>query len=172
MSNEQFMQEAIKEAQLALEQGDWPIGCVIELNGEIIARAHNHVYSDNNRFRRAEMLALQAANDILRKHPKEATIYTTYEPCPMCFGACVLGRIKKVVCGIDLDQSGAMYFRDHLPLLFKQDKFHIEFERGLLADECAAVFMQGQPTKKLTQKGLVRTGEGSHETVSHLQREL
>jgi len=172
MSDEQFMREAIKEARLALEKGNWPIGCVIELDGKIISRSHNHVYSDKNRFGHAEMLALQAANDILTEHPKEATLYTTYEPCPMCFGACILGKVKRVVCGIDLDQSGAMYFKEHLPVLFKQDKFHVEFEQGVLADECAEVFMKGEPTKKLLQEGLVRVGGNSHQTVSHLQREL
>ena|ERR1044071_7564482 len=167
-----FMQEAIKEAHLALAEGNWPIGCVLELNGKIIARAHNVVYSQKNRFGHAEMQALHAANDTLNERPNEITLYTTYEPCPMCFGACILGKMKKVVCGIDLDQSGAMYFREHLPLLFKQDKFHVEFERGLLADECAEVFLQGEPTKKLVKAGLVRVGGSPSETVSHMKQEL
>jgi tRNA(Arg) A34 adenosine deaminase TadA len=118
------------------------------------------------------MQALQAANDILNEHPNEVTLYTTYEPCPMCFGACILGKMKKVVCGIDLDQSGAMYLREHLPLLFKQDKFYVEFERGLLADECAEVFLQGEPTKKLIRSGHVRVSDKPGDTISQLNREL
>ncbi len=55
----------------------------------------------------------------------------------MCFGAIILSRVKRVVCGIDLDNSGAMYLHNNLPLLFKQDKFKIEFTRGVLADQCA-----------------------------------
>lgn len=172
MNEEAYMKEALGEAKIALDKGNWPIGCVIVLNGAVIARAHNEVYSASNRFGHAEMLALQMANDMLSAHPNEATLYTTYEPCPMCFGACILGKVKKVVCGIDLDQSGAMYFREHLPLLFKQDKFYIDFETGLLADECADVFLQGQPTKKLIAEGLVRTGQTSSETISQLDREL
>jgi len=49
----------------------------------------------------------------------------------MCFGASILSRIKRVVCGIDLDNSGAMFFRNNLPLLFKQNKFHIGFKNCL-----------------------------------------
>lgn len=172
MTEEQYMQEAIKEAELARAEGNWPIGCIVELEGKIVARAHNLVYSTKNRFGHAEMLALQSINDILTERPNEATVYTTYEPCPMCFGACILGKVKKVVCGIDLDQSGAMFFRDHLPILFKQDKFYVEFERGLLADECAKVFLQGEPTKKLIAAGIIRTGENPAQAVSKLDREL
>jgi len=174
MTDQNFMEEAIKEARLALDEGNWPIGCVIELDGKIIARGHNLVYSTKNRFGHAEMLALHKANDILNDRPNEAVLYTTYEPCPMCFGACILGKVKKVVCGIDLDQSGAMYFREHLPLLFKQDKFHVDLERGLLADECAEVFLQGKPTKTLIEVGLVRVGESASpsEIASKLEQEL
>lgn len=172
MTKAEFMKEAIKEALLALDGGNWPIGCVIELDGEIIARAHNQVYSTGNRFGHAEMLALQQANNLLNKRPNEATLYTTYEPCPMCFGACILGKVKGVICGIDLDQSGAMYFKEHLPLLFKQDKFHVDFERGLLADECAEVFLRGEPTKKLIAAGIVRIGKSPNAAVARLNRDL
>jgi tRNA(Arg) A34 adenosine deaminase TadA len=50
----------------------------------------------------------------------------------MCFGAIMLNKIKRVVFGIDLDKSGAMFFRDNLPLLFKQNKFHVDFTNGCL----------------------------------------
>lgn len=172
MTEELLMKEAIKEASLALNEGNWPIGCVIELDGKIIARGHNRVYSAKDRFGHAEMIALRETNDILNEHPNEATLYTTYEPCPMCFGACILGKVKKVVCGIDLDQSGAMYFKDHLPLLFKQDKFRVELERGLLADECAEVFLRGEPTKKLISAGIVRANQSPSKAVEELNQEL
>lgn len=172
MNKETFMQEAVKEAMVALKEGNWPIGCVIELDGNIIARAHNHVYSKEDRFGHAEMLALRKANELLIQHPQQATLYTTYEPCPMCFGACILGKLKGVVCGIDLDQSGAMFFKEHLPLLFKQDKFRVDFERGLLANECAEVFLQGEPTKKLLAAGIVRTNKGASAAVAELDQDL
>ena len=156
MNDQECMREALKEAKEALRKGNWPIGCVIELDGKIIARAHNQVYSGHNKVAHAEMLALQQVQEILQENKQKATLYTTYEPCPMCFGAIILSRIKRVVSGIDLDQSGAMFFKENLPLLFKQDKFHVEFERGVLADECQHIFMQGEPTKKLMSNGIIR----------------
>jgi tRNA(adenine34) deaminase len=156
MNDENFMKEAIKEAEVALKEGNWPIGCVIVLDDKIIARTHNQVYSKKDKLAHAEMLALQQAKDILHNNKSKAVLYTTYEPCPMCFGASILSRIKRVVCGIDLDNSGAMYFRDHLPLLFKQDKFAVDFKTGVLSDECHKVFIQGEPTKELIKEGLIK----------------
>lgn len=154
--NEQFMREAVDEARLAIDGGNWGIGCVIVLHGKIIARAHNLVYSTNNRFAHAEMQALQAANDLLIQYPNEATLYTTYEPCPMCFGACITGKVKKVVCGVNLDDSGAMYLRENLPTLFKLEKFKVEFEQGVLSYECAEVFLEGKPAKDLIMLDLIK----------------
>lgn len=172
MTEKMFMKEAIEEARKALNEGNWPIGCVIELDGKIIARGHNLVYSNKDRFGHAEMIALRDVNSILNERPNEAVLYTTYEPCPMCFGACILGKIKKVVCGIDLDQSGAMYFKEHLPLLFKQEKFRVDLERGVLADECAEVFLKGEPTKKLIAAGIIRINQDPSQAVGNLHREL
>ncbi|MHB8831073.1 MAG: nucleoside deaminase, partial [Patescibacteria group bacterium] len=155
-TDESCMQEALNEAVTSQQNGDWPIGCVIVLNDQIIARTHNQVYSTKDKLAHAEMLALREVQVLLRDHPGEATLYTTYEPCPMCFGAIILSRIKRVVCGIDLDNSGAMHFRDNLPLLFKQDKFTVEFTTGILADDCYEVFIKGEPTKKLLDNGLIR----------------
>jgi len=156
MDDTDYMKEAVKEAEIALKEGNWPIGCVIVLDGKIISRSHNQVYSKKDKLAHAEMLALKLASDVLNKNHNKATLYTTYEPCPMCFGASILSRIKKVVCGIDLDHSGAMYFRNNLPLLFKQNKFSVEFQNGILADECYNVFIQGEPTKGLIKEGLIR----------------
>ncbi len=161
MDDELYMREALKEAEQVREAGDWPIGCVIVLDGGIIARARNKVYSTKDKLAHAELLALKQAQDTLMKSQGKATLYTTYEPCPMCFGASILSRIGRVVCGIDLDQSGAMHFRDNLPLLFKQDKFAVDFTTGLLADECHEVFMAGKPTKKLLKEGLLRKCDGA-----------
>ena len=156
MADEKFMREALQEAEIALKEGNWPIGSVIELDGNIIARTHNQVYTQKDKTAHAEMLAIKHVQDVLRDNIKKATLYTTYEPCPMCFGAAILSRIKRVVSGIDLDRSGAMFFRDNLPLLFKQDKFHVEFTNGVLVDECHKVFIQGEPTKNLIKDGLIR----------------
>jgi tRNA(adenine34) deaminase len=161
MGDEFFMKEAVEEAKKALASGDWPIGCVIELDGKIIARANNKVYSSNDKLAHAEMIALEQAKPLLRENRKKATLYTTYEPCPMCFGAIMLSRIKRVVCGIDIDNSGAMHLKEHLPVLFKQNKWDVDFTRGCLAGECHDVFIKGEPTKRMIEEGHIKTDYGS-----------
>ena len=150
------MKAALIEAETALKKGNWPIGCVIVLDDKIIARSHNNVYSSKDRLAHAEISALKQVQDILKENPGKAVLYTTYEPCPMCFGAAILSRVKRVVCGIDLDKSGAMYFRENLPVLFKQNKFAVEFTSGVLAKECHNVFMASELAKGLLKEGVLR----------------
>jgi tRNA(adenine34) deaminase len=156
MKDEDYMRIALEEAKIALKEGNWPIGCVIELNGKIITKAHNKVYTQKSKLAHAEMLALIQGQEKLLANKNSATIYTTYEPCPMCFGGIVLSGIKRVVCGIDLDNSGAMYLRNNLPLLFKQDRYQTDLTMGVLANECAEVFMKSELAKTLNDKGLLR----------------
>jgi tRNA(adenine34) deaminase len=153
MDDKHFMEEAIKEAELAIPEGNWPIGCVIVIDGMIISRAHNQVHSKRDKLAHAEMLALESAKDQLSINKKKAILYTTYEPCPMCFGACILSRIKKIVCGIDIDNSGALHMKDHLPRLFTHEKYSFEIKRGILPKECLDVFLKGSPTKKRMRDG-------------------
>ena len=159
MEDEYFMKEALKEARISLENGDWPIGCVIVFDGEIISRAHNKVYSEKDKLAHAEMLAIEKVKDKLNDNRKRAVLYSTYEPYPMCFGTVILSRIKRVVCGIDLDKSGAMYFKDNLPILFKQERWDVELSKGILADECYDVFIKGEPVKKMIRDGVVRVSD-------------
>jgi len=156
MDDEYFMNEALNEAQIALHNRDWPIGCVIVLDGKIIARSRNQVHSKKDRLAHAEIIALDQTKELLRKYPNEAILYSTYEPCPMCFGAAILSRIKRVVCGVDLDQSGAMYFRNQLPLLFKQDKFSLDFVPGVLAKNCREIFLKSELAKDLIKEGRIK----------------
>jgi len=156
MGDKSYMRKALKEARIALEEGNWPIGCVIVLDDKIISQDHNQVYSKKDRLAHAEILALSKVQGLLMENPRKAVLYTTYEPCPMCFGASILSRIRRVVCGIDLDKSGAMYFRENLPLLFKQDKFYVEFETGILEKECKEVFMESPLAEKLIEENLLR----------------
>jgi tRNA(adenine34) deaminase len=156
MNHEYYMRFALEEAEISLKEGNWPIGCVIELNGEIIAKAHNQNYTLRDRLAHAEMRALMQVQQQLWDNPNQAALYTTYEPCLMCFGGIMVSRIKRVVSGIDLDNSGAMYLKDHLPLSFKQDKFNVDFISGVLAKECFRVFMASPLAKDLEEKGLLR----------------
>lgn len=155
--DEQFMSEAINEAKIAAAEGNWPMGCVIVIGDRIVARAHNTGYTDHNRLSHAELKALDLAQAELEQHRGEAAIYTTYEPCPMCFGAIVISKIKRVVSGVDLDSSGCLDMQAALPAFFQQPKFKFEVTRGVLADECKQVYLSGQPVIKHRQSGFLKT---------------
>ena len=142
MSDEDYMRLAIQEARLALKEGNRPIGCVLVLNNKVVSKGHNKIYSSHNRLAHAEIIALETAKDTLFENMGKATLYTTYEPCPMCLGACIICRLKKVVFGVDLDDSGATHLKDAFPLSFSQTEFQTEFVGGILQDECEQVYRE------------------------------
>lgn len=144
MTDDDFMRLALEEAEAATRKGNWPIGCVIVLDGQVIAKAHNLVYSSESRLAHAELIALEAAQPQIFRRLREATLYTTYEPCPMCLGACLNARLKKVVYGVDLNDSGATHLIDHLPQLYKDGDYNTEFVGGVLANECEAAYRKGE----------------------------
>jgi tRNA(adenine34) deaminase len=99
MSHRYFLEEALKEATRAKEDGQIPVGAVIvNEDGEIIARAHNEVNRQNDRTAHAEMLAIrEAVSTHNGEQARSWTIYITLEPCPMCLGAIVMSNIGAVV---------------------------------------------------------------------------
>jgi tRNA(adenine34) deaminase len=100
INDENFMSEAIKEAQKAFEIDEVPVGAVIVCNNQIIARAHNFTQRLNDVTAHAEMQAFTSAADFLGgKYLKECTIYVTLEPCVMCGGASYWAQLKKIVYG-------------------------------------------------------------------------
>lgn len=150
--DEKFMSLAIKQAELAVNEANWPVGCVIVLNEKVIAQEHNTGFTDKNRLAHAELKALVSAKDILEKNRGKATLYTTYEPCPMCFGAMVMMKIARVVTGVDLDQSGCLDMQKYLPKFFQQEKFKFAVTRGILATECKNVFSKNNIGRKHLEK--------------------
>lgn len=146
--DEKFMREAIVEAEKALVTSDWPMGCVVVLNGKIIGRGHNVGYSTKNRLAHAEILALEQAKDILEVNRHQATLYSTYEPCPMCVGAMLVMKIKRIVTGINPDHSGGLELLKNLPPFYQQEKFSIEMVKGFLAKECRELYLKGGPSRK------------------------
>jgi tRNA(adenine34) deaminase len=148
MDDNYFMTLAISAAKESFEEGNWPIGCVIVLDGVVIAKGINKIYSTKNRLAHAEVDALQQAQHLIFDRPGEAVLYTTFEPCPMCFGACINSRLKKVVYGADFNGSGAVHLKDHLLDYYKTLEFKTEFIGGVLKEECKEVYMLGEPTKK------------------------
>lgn len=107
MTDEQYMQQALKEAQKAYDADEVPVGAIIVLNEQIIARAHNQVELLNDSTAHAEILALTSAfNALGSKYLPDATLYVTIETCLMCSGALYWSKIGKVVFGADDEKNG------------------------------------------------------------------
>ncbi len=106
-SDEYFMQEALKEAQQALEIGEVPVGAVVVIKNRIIARAHNQTEKLTDATAHAEMLATTAAANYLgSKYLNECTLYVTLEPCVMCAGALHWVQLQRLVYGATDPQRG------------------------------------------------------------------
>ncbi|WP_262489774.1 nucleoside deaminase [Hymenobacter sp. DG25A] len=135
-SDEQYMREALKQAQYALVEEEIPIGAVVVMDRQIIARAYNQTEKLRDVTAHAEMLALTAAaNHVGNKYLSDCTLYVTVEPCVMCAGASFWAQVKRVVYGAPEDKRG---FRRHGNLLHPRT----ELVSGIMANECAALMQE------------------------------
>ena len=134
-----FMREALKEAQKAYDQAEVPIGAVVVLNGEIIGRGHNLREKEQDATLHAEIKAIRQANQHLGSWRLEACeLFVTLEPCPMCSGAMILARMKKVIFGAFDPKAGtAGTFMN----LLQDSRFNhqVEVEQGVLEEECQEI---------------------------------
>jgi len=102
-----FMEEALKEAEVAGLKGEVPVGCVIVKGDEIIAKGHNMRETSNHVFMHAEMIAIDIACRKLDSwRLDDCTIYVTLEPCAMCAGAMIQARVKRLVYSTKEPKSG------------------------------------------------------------------
>ena len=102
-----FMQQALKEAMLAYEADEVPVGAVVVINDKIIARGHNQVELLTDATAHAEILAITSAFNFLgTKYLPEATLYVTIEPCLMCCGALYWSKIGRIVYGASDEKNG------------------------------------------------------------------
>lgn len=132
MTDIQYMQMALREAQNAFDEGEVPVGAVVVCQGRVIARAHNLTETLNDVTAHAEMQAITAAaNSLGGKYLTDCTLYVTVEPCVMCAGAIAWAQVSRVVFGAADDKRG---YRRYAP-----DALHPKtvVEHGLLADEAA-----------------------------------
>ncbi|TFB09084.1 nucleoside deaminase [Candidatus Marinimicrobia bacterium MT.SAG.2] len=106
--HQKWMTYAIREAELAFDGGEVPVGAVIVKDNTIIARGHNRRESLNDPTAHAEILAItSAANHLEDWRLKGCTLYVTLEPCPMCAGASVNSKLKQIVFGARDADAGA-----------------------------------------------------------------
>ena len=135
--DEYFMRLALREAEAALEHDDVPIGSVVVYEGEIIGAGRNERELRQDPTAHAEILALrEAARSLGSWRVLDAVLYVTLEPCAMCAGAIVLGRIPRVVYGTTDPKAGAA--GSVLDVLAEPRLNHRpEVAGGLLAAECA-----------------------------------
>ena len=138
-SDEQFMRKAIDAAHIAEDNGDVPIGAVIVYRNQVVGRAWNQREQLTDPTAHAEIIALtQAATFMESWRLHGCTIYVTLEPCPMCAGALVLGRLDRLVFGCDDPKAGAC---GSLYDIVRDDRLNhrLEVTSGVLANDCAAL---------------------------------
>ena len=138
---QQFMEEALRLAREAFEDGEVPVGCVIVRNGEIVGRGRNRREKNRNALCHAEIEAIgDACNRLGGWRLWDCTLYVTLEPCPMCAGAIINARIPKVVYGASDSKCGAT---GSVCDLFSMDfNHHPQVEKGLCEEECGALLSE------------------------------
>jgi tRNA(adenine34) deaminase len=138
-ADEGFMREALAEAALAEAKGEVPVGAVVVIDGEIVARAHNLRQTTQDPTAHAELVAVrEAAMKLGSWRLLGASVYVTLEPCPMCAGMLVNSRVSRVVWGCDDPKAGAtktLYTIGSDPRL----NHRYECVPGVLGEECAAI---------------------------------
>ncbi|HEV3164387.1 MAG TPA: tRNA adenosine(34) deaminase TadA [Isosphaeraceae bacterium] len=160
MTDVEAMQRALELAQEAMALGEVPVGAVVVHQGRIIAEAFNMREALHDPTAHAERLALTLAGRALGSwRLEDCILYVTLEPCPMCAGAIVNGRVARVVYGATDPKAGAC---DTLYRLASDPRLNhrAEVQGGLLAAECGALlshFFQRrrprQPTEDLPGRG-------------------
>src|SRR5688500_8942900 len=145
MTHEYFMMLALKEARLAYEEDEIPIGAVVVINEKVIARGRNMTEKLNDPTAHAEMIALTSAfNSLGSKYLPEAALYVTVEPCLMCVGAMYWSKLGRIRYGADDEKNVyKKVMRGYSPSRVGSWEgawpFHPKTEliRGILKDDCA-----------------------------------
>lgn len=134
MNDEQYMREALREAQAAAAEKEVPIGGVVVCGGRIIARAHNYTERLTDPTAHAEMQLIGMAAEFLGgKYLNDCTLYVTVEPCPMCAAALAWAQLGRLVYGAPDPKRGYTLFT---PSLLHP---RTEVTAGVLAPECSAL---------------------------------
>ena len=137
--DEKFMREALRFAAECAAEDEVPVGCVVVRGDEIVAGSGNRKEREGSATRHAEMVALESAARALGNWwLEDCDVYVTLEPCPMCAGAMINARVRRVVFGAYDPKTGAAGSRVDL---FRKGLFNhdIEVAGGVLEEECASL---------------------------------
>jgi len=137
MNDEEMMALAIEEAMLASVVGDVPVGAVVvDADGQLIGRGRNRREANGDPTAHAEIEALRDAAKTIGHWRVEATLVVTQEPCPMCAGALVNARVRRLVYGCANPKAGAVATLYQI-VTDPRLNHRLEVRGGVLADECA-----------------------------------
>lgn len=146
MRDEDFMRMAIAKAREGIAKGQTPFGACIVKDGQVVALEHNAVWASTDITAHAEVTAIrEACRDLVTVDLTGCTIYSTTEPCPMCFSACHWARIERIVYGTAIADVQALGFHE---LTVSNDEMKrlgnspIKIEGGLLRDENLALLRE------------------------------
>jgi tRNA(Arg) A34 adenosine deaminase TadA len=139
-----FMQRAIDKARAGIKQGQSPFGACVVKDGEIVACEHNTVWKNNNPTEHAEMNSIREASKKLGSIDLSGcNIYSTTEPCPMCFSAIHWARIAEIVYGAsiaDAKKAGFNELQISDQKLKKLGKSSVRIKPGVKKDKCVGLF--------------------------------
>ena len=137
LEDEKFMHRAIELALLAEREGNLPVGAIITLDGEVVAEGRSAIWvPEFDATRHAEIEALRAVQANLWESSDEMTLYTTLEPCLMCFGSILLHGIGRVVFGSADSYGGAGSVLEHLPPYFQERIEKTQWLGPIMPGEC------------------------------------
>ena len=138
MTDEEYMREAISLAEKAFELGEVPVGAVAVWEGKIVGRGMNLRETDKNALRHAEIMAIdEACKNLGGWRLWKCDLYVTLEPCPMCAGAIINSRVKRVIYGASDPKAGSC---GSLTNLFEMPYNHKpEVVSGVLEEECSEI---------------------------------
>jgi tRNA(adenine34) deaminase len=150
--DDQWMEQALREAARAEDAGEVPVGAIIVHSGQIIGRGGNRNRADSDPTAHAEIVALRAAGRALANHRLEGCeMFVTIEPCAMCAGAMVHARLARLVYGADDPKAGAV--RSVLSLLDHPQLNHqMEITGGVLSARCGEVLQRFFQARRSSQR--------------------
>jgi guanine deaminase len=143
-SDEKFMNLAIEKCKEGLKNGETPFGATIVKDGEVVVSTHNRVWSETNITSHAEIVAIREACKILNTIDLSGCIiYSTCEPCPMCFSAIHWAKIDKIFYGASIEDAKDSGFNEleiSNDKMKREGKSSVIIVKNILQDECKSLF--------------------------------